>query len=374
MKEYKTPKKIKDPSDLATVNKVFDKDSTKIIESLKKRGKLFNFSDPISTGKEAVVFTGEISGDLESKFIQNKDMKEINKCIIKIYKVNTMFFRDRNKYIQNEIRFSNFCTSNNRKLIKVWAEKEVRNLNRLNKNDINSPKPFYLKNNVFIMEMIDENGTVAPTLKKYKNLTEKFYDKAIKLISDIFNKAKLVHADLSEYNILVKNEELYVIDVGQSVDLSHENALYFLITDICNMNRFFSKKGFQVKNENEIFENVTGLKIPSYLKDIKLNKNSFIPTSLAEIANEEDASLFLDIEESVRDLSAGSNATSDENIFSNDLAMEDESAMSEPSAKSDGLQGKLDLNILHKNVIKKQQKKITKEQNRERRREKSRNK
>lgn len=51
----------------------------------------------------------------------------------------------------------------------------------------------------------------------------------------LFNKANLIHADLSEYNILWYNSKCYLIDVSQSVEPQHENAFYFLMRDCQNI-------------------------------------------------------------------------------------------------------------------------------------------
>jgi RIO kinase 1 len=60
---------------------------------------------------------------------------------IKIYKTSILVFKDRDKYIEGEFRFRKFyhifyiirghCKSNPRKMIKLWAEKEYRNLKRI---------------------------------------------------------------------------------------------------------------------------------------------------------------------------------------------------------------------------------------------------
>jgi RIO kinase 1 len=52
-------------------------------------------------------------------------------------------------------------------MVKLWAEKEVRNLKRLNMTEglIKAPKPYLLKNNVIVMEFIGEEGLGAPRLK-----------------------------------------------------------------------------------------------------------------------------------------------------------------------------------------------------------------
>lgn len=58
----------------------------------------------------------------------------------------------------------------------------------------------------------------------------------------LFDKANLIHADLSEYNILWHKDLCYFIDVSQSVEPSHENAFHFLYRDcnnIINVSKLF---------------------------------------------------------------------------------------------------------------------------------------
>ena len=47
----------------------------------------------------------------------------------------------------------------------------------------------------------------------------------------MYQKCRLVHADLSEYNLLYHMGKLVIIDVSQSVDLDHPRALVFLRED-----------------------------------------------------------------------------------------------------------------------------------------------
>ena len=303
MDEYekisKVEKRRKDKSQIATTDKVLDPKAMEILKNLQERGKLTDLSGAFSSGKEANVYTAKCSNTMISKFIQqdSSQIDSIVPVVLKIYKTSTMMFKDRTRYIIDEQRFKNFCTSNSRKLIKLWSEKEVRNLKRLNKNGIPSPIPLYLKKSILVMSMIGDK-TPAPKLKDLVLSSEKWeelYVKCIKLIKDMYQKAHLIHADFSEYNLIFHNDEVYVIDVSQSMDINQENSNSFLVMDLCNCNEFFMKKVSRIRSEVELFEEITGLKIPKYLKiDGKLNKECFIPSRIIDIANKEDLSLFID--------------------------------------------------------------------------------
>lgn len=289
---FKPKKIIKDKSDRRTVQKVLDPKTTKILEKLMTREKLFSLTGCISTGKEANIYTCMLQSDLATKFIASQN-EQIVPAAIKIYQTSVMEFKNRERYIQNELRFQSFCKSNPRKLVKVWAEKEVRNLKRLNKNDILAPIPLYLKNNVLIMTLIGTQNEIAPKLKDaIVDDYNSTYEECLEILFNLYNKANLVHADFSEYNLLYYQGRVYVIDVGQSIEKIHPNAFSFLISDITNINNFFKKKGVDVNNLNDIFEKITNTKIPHCLREIELTSHAFIPQRLDEIVNIEDMDCF----------------------------------------------------------------------------------
>ncbi len=59
----------------------------------------------------------------------------------------------------------------------------------------------------------------------------------------MFVKCKLIHADLSEFNLLLDSKnKLYIIDVSQSVEQAHPNALEFLRMDCRNVTDYFAKR------------------------------------------------------------------------------------------------------------------------------------
>ena len=78
---------------------------------------------------------------------------------------------------------------------------------------------------------------------------------------------RLVHADLSEYNILNNDEELVIIDVGQTVSTRHPNAKEFFERDILNISRYFAKQGVDTDYEKMY------AKVKSISENLKVSKN-----------------------------------------------------------------------------------------------------
>jgi len=58
----------------------------------------------------------------------------------------------------------------------------------------------------------------------------------------MYHRCKIVHADLSEYNILYHDSHLYIIDVSQSVEHDHPSSFDFLRKDIQNVNDYFERR------------------------------------------------------------------------------------------------------------------------------------
>ncbi|TIB88200.1 RIO1-domain-containing protein [Wallemia mellicola] len=181
---------------------------------------------------------------------------------IKIYKTSILVFKDRDRYVTGEFRFrKGYAKSNPRKMVKLWAEKELRNLKRLWEIGIRCPQPIEVRDNVLVMEFFGtEDGWASPRLKDAQIASSKFpklYAQLMVTVRKIYRACRLVHADLSEYNILYHNSQLYIIDVSQSVEQEHPAAFDFLRSDLRNIESFFSKAGVQTLSLRESFEYVT---------------------------------------------------------------------------------------------------------------------
>uniref|UniRef100_A0A061SK97 Serine/threonine-protein kinase RIO1 n=1 Tax=Tetraselmis sp. GSL018 TaxID=582737 RepID=A0A061SK97_9CHLO len=198
----------------------------------------------VSTGKEANVYHGT-----------NPDTGDM---AIKVYKTSILVFRDRDAYVTGDRRFSRgYGKGNPRKMVKVWAEKEMRNLARLRAAGIRAPEPMLLRSHVLVMDFVGTEGVAAPRLKD-ANLSESklrsAYEELVRVIRMLYQSCRLVHADLSEYNILWHEGHLWIIDVSQAVDLDHPRALDFLRADCAHCNDFFRRHGVAVLTNKELFD------------------------------------------------------------------------------------------------------------------------
>jgi RIO kinase 1 len=206
---------------------------------------------------------------------------------IKIYKTSILVFKDRDKYVSGEHRWRRgYCKSNPRKMVKVWAEKELRNYRRIYAAKIPCPQPIFLKNHILLMEFLGTNGWPSPRLKdaglKDKHLREA-YVQTVMIMRHLYQRCRLVHGDLSEYNLLWHNSQVYVIDVSQSVETDHPSALDFLRKDAQNVNDYFAKVGkLNVMTTRQLFELITTVITPDEGTDAVSGNDDFEAMTAAE--------------------------------------------------------------------------------------------
>lgn len=217
--------RTKDKHDRATVEQVLDPRTRMILFKLLNQGIIAEINGCISTGKEANVYHATSKTELE--------------FAIKIYKTSILQFKDRDKYVTGEFRFRHgYCRHNPRKMVRTWAEKEFRNLIRLQQGGVDAPKPILLRSHVLLMDFIGTNGWPSPKLKDVvltASKTRKLYRECVEIMWKLYNKCKLVHADLSEYNMLYHDGSIIIIDVSQAVEHDHPMALEFLRKDCTNI-------------------------------------------------------------------------------------------------------------------------------------------
>ncbi|KAL2497162.1 Serine/threonine-protein kinase Rio1 [Abeliophyllum distichum] len=251
-------------ADRATVEQAIDPRTRMVLFKMLNRGVFNDINGCISTGKEANVYHAT-----------KTDGQEL---AIKVYKTSILVFKDRDRYVQGDYRFRyGYCKHNPRKMVKTWAEKEMRNLMRLRAAGIRCPAPLLLRLHVLVMEFIGKAGWAAPRLKDAALSLDKLregYVEIIMAMRTLYQKCKLVHGDLSEYNILYFEGHLYVIDVSQAVDLDHPHALDFLREDCIHVSDFFKKHGVAVMTIRELFDfivdpTINDDSVDSYLEEVQ---------------------------------------------------------------------------------------------------------
>jgi len=231
--------RIKDKDvDRKIYSEVLDVRTLKVLYKLSSKGAIKALGGVISTGKEANVFYADS--------IQNDDVVP---AAVKIYRIETGEFRKMGEYIFGDTRFRIGKTTRE-ELIFLWTEKEFRNLKRAYRAGASVPQPIVYLKNVIIMEFIGVDEIPAPVLSGIPDISEfadpfDLYKQIIKDVKLIYQNAGLVHADLSEYNVLLLDEKPYIIDMGQSVLKDHPHAMSYLERDIRNILRFFSKYGIK---------------------------------------------------------------------------------------------------------------------------------
>ncbi len=229
----------------ATIEEVFDQSTRMVLFRFLSKGILNEVNGVVSAGKEARVYWGK-----------TKEGKEL---AVKIYLTSSAEFKKgMMMYIEGDYRFKN-VKHDTRSLIFTWAQKEYRNLQEAARAKIRVPTPIALESNVLIMEFLGKDGVSAPTLKEQSpDDPIKTYKLLLTYMKRLYQKAELVHGDLSEYNLITWNGKLVMFDMSQSVPTLHPLAQFLLNRDITNVNRFFSRIGVKVLSNEEVYRLVTG--------------------------------------------------------------------------------------------------------------------
>jgi len=259
-----------DRADRATSEQVLDPRTRMILLQMINRNIVSEIHGCLSTGKEANVYHSIFHPETD-----DEKPPTIHRAI-KVYKTSILVFKDRDKYVTGEFRFrSGYNKSNNRSMVKVWAEKEMRNLRRIYSAGIPSPEPIHLRLHVLVMGFVGTSkGRPAPRLKDVEfdvpepeTRWRTHYLELLGYMRVMYQTCHLVHADLSEYNILYHKEKLYIIDVSQSVEHDHPRSLEFLRMDIKNVSDFFRRKGVDLLPEQTVFKFIISPEGPATITD-----------------------------------------------------------------------------------------------------------
>ena len=237
--------KEKRSEELESLEEVFDRSTLMIVYKMLNRGYLKNIHGVLRSGKEARIYWG-----------LGKDNRRV---AIKIFLTTSREFnRGRLAYIQGDKRFKN-VRRDTRSLVNLWALKEYKNLQQAKFAGVRVPTPLKIIGNVLLMEFIGQRDGPAPLLRETPlDHPAKVYDKIAKSVRRLYQKAQLVHGDLSEYNIMMDGLEPVLIDFAQAVTIEHQMAQIFLERDLAQFNQYFEKIGVTVPPVERLKKWVTG--------------------------------------------------------------------------------------------------------------------
>ena len=235
---------IKDrSSERAVLEEVFDRSTLMIIYDLMNKGKIDSIFGVVNAGKEARIYWGKDS--------------EGNELAIKIYlTVSAEFKKGMLSYIEGDPRFAH-VKRDTRSLIYTWAQKEFKNLHTAYEAQVRVPKPIAVSHNVLIMEFIGKEGVSAPLLKEsFPKNPEKLYQQLLTCVEKLYRKAGLVHADLSEYNVMLWKGKPLLFDFAQAVHIKHPMTSRFLRRDLENLFQYFHNLNVNVLSVDEMYRRV----------------------------------------------------------------------------------------------------------------------
>ena len=220
---------------------VFDNFTNRNLFKLKSQGHFEELESPISVGKEANIFSAIT--------------KDKRKIIIKIYRLETCNFNKMYDYLRLDPRYAGM-KKQRRKVIFAWTQREHRNILKSREAGVRVPVPITCLDNILILEYIGDD-LIALQLKNHipKNKT-KFLNKIIDYMHLMWKKARLVHGDLSCFNILNYNENPVFIDFSQTTDIKSSNAKELLVRDVKNICTFFRKIGLKNLDEEKILKKI----------------------------------------------------------------------------------------------------------------------
>lgn len=244
MLRKRKPERLEKDSEIYKIMaSVFDQSTLLTLCKMVSRGVFEMIYGAVSTGKEANVFC---AADSAGNFLA-----------VKIYRIATSDFKTMYRYLSADPRYVR-VPHERRRIIFAWTSREFKNLQRAYEAEVHVPRPIDHEKNILVMEFLGENGIPYPRMKEQSpDDPRAALESILEDMKRLYQKAGLVHADLSEYNILITPEP-YLIDFSMAIDTQSPMALEYLRRDILNIARYFEKLDVPVPDPHEIEKYVIG--------------------------------------------------------------------------------------------------------------------
>ncbi len=218
------------------------------LRTLIEEGFIQEIIRPLKSGKEAAVFLVLVEGAV---------------CAAKVYKLAQLRnFRQRQDYVEgrqagntrDQRAMDRGTRFGKAKREEAWQTAEADAMRTLHAAGVRVPRPHGNHDGILLMDLVRAaNGDPAPQIAAGR------YDRpsALRVHREIMQQisrmlcAGLVHADLSEFNILDAADGPVIIDFPQAVDAArNNNAKRLLIRDVANITRFFSRFAPEIRRSD----------------------------------------------------------------------------------------------------------------------------
>ncbi|MFX0169226.1 MAG: RIO1 family regulatory kinase/ATPase [Candidatus Hodarchaeota archaeon] len=148
-------------------------------------------------------------------------------------------------------------------ILQSWAEfskraadREFTALRVMYRNKGKVPKPIALNRHVIVMSKMDG---VLLRFAAELNDPHAVLTQILQQLHLAYHQAKIIHGDLSEYNVFVnEKEQITLFDWPQWQPITHPNALWLLKRDIANVLKYFKRKFRIITDVQKTLEMITG--------------------------------------------------------------------------------------------------------------------
>jgi len=215
----------------------------KLLKELVQYGVITDLVAEINSGKEASIYLAHLQGA---------------PLIVKMFRLQ---LTSHNKQKKRQ-------TGNPLTRATAYATAEYYRLAMAFRAKLNSPTPAKILNNIILMQFIGKDWKPAPQLRNVilEDPLEMF-DKIIEQLKIMYQEAKLIHGDFSEYNILVHENEPFIIDFPQAIDMSllanrtearFKQNIDVLMKDIQTIIDYFKKEYYIESDFEKILQYILG--------------------------------------------------------------------------------------------------------------------
>lgn len=198
------------------------------LNRLVRKGHIEAIGKKMGEGKESAVF--------------NCYSEKYGECVVKFHKVgHTSFKKVKEKRDYGDLHFSVLAIRS--------ARNEYRALKKL--QGLAVPKVYAWEGNAILMELIEAKELYRVRVENPEDVLDMIIEEVAK-----FYRRGIVHGDLSQYNVLVSSEGIWIIDFPQSVEVGEEGWKEMLERDIRNIVTYFNRTYRMEKDINSVLDRI----------------------------------------------------------------------------------------------------------------------